>query len=253
MIAAKVNLDVFDFAFGQAVGDRVLRTDGLLATFEFRFVLGELLSAQAAKARPQVLVRPQGERRVWLEMAERNATQAIAQRLREYDTQDKRLGALREAMGLDEGLARIERFNPVLRAYITVCADAALEAAREAERDIAAGRYRGPLHGLPFGVKDQVCTRGVRTTLGSRIYADYVPDFDAAVINTNYALEAGLNPKTDALIQESRTNNPYGNFIAVHQKNKDKPEFKILVAAYQSKEVAAFLEQRFKGAVLPAW
>lgn len=79
-------------------------------------------------------------------------------------------------------LARIERFNPVLRAYITVCADAALEAARDAERDIVAGRYRGPLHGLPFGIKDQVCTRGVRTTLGSRIYADYVPDFDAAVI-----------------------------------------------------------------------
>ena len=79
-------------------------------------------------------------------------------------------------------LARIERFNPVLRAYITVCADAALEAARDAEREIAAGRYRGPLHGLPFGVKDQLCTRGVRTTLGSRIYADYVPDFDAAVI-----------------------------------------------------------------------
>jgi len=80
-----------------------------------------------------------------------------------------------------------------------------------------------------------------------------LPDFDAAVINTNYALEAGLNPKTDALIQESRTNNPYGNFIAVHQKNKDNPRFKILVAAYQSKEVAEFLEQRFKGAVLPAW
>jgi len=80
-----------------------------------------------------------------------------------------------------------------------------------------------------------------------------LPDFDAAVINTNYALEAGLNPKADALIQESRTNNPYGNFIAVQEKNKDKPVFKILVAAYQSKEVAEFLEKRFKGAVLPAW
>src|SRR3954462_2954081 len=54
-------------------------------------------------------------------------------------------------------LARIERYDSVLRAYITVCGDAALEAAREAEAEIGRGNYRGPLHGLPFGVKDQLC------------------------------------------------------------------------------------------------
>lgn len=79
-------------------------------------------------------------------------------------------------------LARIERFNPVLRAYITVCGEAALAAARDAEKEIGRGDYRGPLHGLAFGIKDQVCTRGVRTTLGSRIYANHVPDYDATVI-----------------------------------------------------------------------
>ncbi len=79
-------------------------------------------------------------------------------------------------------LARIERFDPVLRAYITVCGEAALAAARQAESEIGRGDYRGPLHGLAFGVKDQLCTRGVKTTLGSRIYADHVPDFDATVI-----------------------------------------------------------------------
>jgi aspartyl-tRNA(Asn)/glutamyl-tRNA(Gln) amidotransferase subunit A len=79
-------------------------------------------------------------------------------------------------------LARIERWNPVLRAYITVLADRALAEAEAAERDIAAGRWRGPLHGLPFGVKDQLNTRGILTTLGSRILADNVPDRDAAVI-----------------------------------------------------------------------
>ena len=79
-------------------------------------------------------------------------------------------------------LARIERWNPVLHAYITVCADAALAAARDAEREIAAGHWRGPLHGLPFGVKDQLNTRGIKTTLGSRILADNVPDHDATVI-----------------------------------------------------------------------
>jgi aspartyl-tRNA(Asn)/glutamyl-tRNA(Gln) amidotransferase subunit A len=79
-------------------------------------------------------------------------------------------------------LDRIERYDPTLRAYITVCADQALEAARVAERDIAAGNYRGPRHGIPYGVKDQLNTRGIRTTLGSRVLTDDVPDHDAAVI-----------------------------------------------------------------------
>lgn len=79
-------------------------------------------------------------------------------------------------------LARIARWDPLLRAYITVCADAALEEARVAEREIAAGRWRGPLHGLPFGVKDQLNTKGVLTTLGSKVLAGNVPDHDATVI-----------------------------------------------------------------------
>lgn len=78
-------------------------------------------------------------------------------------------------------------------------------------------------------------------------------DLDAAIINTNYALSGGLDPVKDALIQEPRQNNPYGNFIAVREQDKDKPIFKKLVAAYQSPEVAQFLETRFKGAILPAW
>jgi aspartyl-tRNA(Asn)/glutamyl-tRNA(Gln) amidotransferase subunit A len=83
---------------------------------------------------------------------------------------------------LQASLSRIERWNPVLRAYITVLADSALAKARAAESEIVAGRWRGPLHGLPYGVKDQLNTRGVRTTLGSRLLADNVPDHDAAVI-----------------------------------------------------------------------
>lgn len=78
-------------------------------------------------------------------------------------------------------------------------------------------------------------------------------DLDAAIINTDHALNAHLDPKKDALIQEPRQNNPYGNFIAVREKDKDKPVFKTLVAAYESKEVEQFLETRFKGAILPAW
>lgn len=89
-------------------------------------------------------------------------------------------------------LARIERWNPVLRAYITVLADAALAQAKAAEREIAAGRWRGPLHGLPFGVKDQLNTKGIRTTLGSRMLGNNVPDHDAAVIERLQAAGAIL-------------------------------------------------------------
>ncbi|MGZ5138364.1 MAG: amidase [Burkholderiales bacterium] len=80
-------------------------------------------------------------------------------------------------------LERIERYDSKLRAYITVCAEQALAEAKQAEAEIGAGNYRGPLHGLAFGVKDQLCTKDVKTTLGSRILADYIPDHDATVIS----------------------------------------------------------------------
>lgn len=78
-------------------------------------------------------------------------------------------------------------------------------------------------------------------------------DFDAAVINTNFAVEGGLDPRKDALLQEPIRDNPYGNIVVARQGDKDKSALKTLVAAYQSKEVADFLESRFKGAILPAW
>jgi len=79
-------------------------------------------------------------------------------------------------------LSRIERYDPILRAYISVLADRALEQAHMAETEICRGRYRGLLHGIPYGVKDQFFTRGIKTTLGSKILRDFVPDHDASVI-----------------------------------------------------------------------
>jgi aspartyl-tRNA(Asn)/glutamyl-tRNA(Gln) amidotransferase subunit A len=64
-------------------------------------------------------------------------------------------------------LARIGRLDPVLRAYATVTADLAREAAREAEQEIRAGAYRGPLHGVPVAVKDLIDVAGVATRCGS--------------------------------------------------------------------------------------
>jgi D-methionine transport system substrate-binding protein len=80
-----------------------------------------------------------------------------------------------------------------------------------------------------------------------------LPDLDAAVINTNYALEAKLNPAKDAIAIESRTNNPYGNVIAVRAADKDRPVFKTLIAAYHSDEVRQFILKQFDGAILPVF
>ena len=79
-------------------------------------------------------------------------------------------------------LERIEEVDGQLNAYITVCGDVALDQARQAEQDIAAGGYRGPMHGIPVAVKDQFYTQGIRTTNGSAIHKDFIPDHDATVI-----------------------------------------------------------------------
>ncbi len=79
-------------------------------------------------------------------------------------------------------LDRIAAHDATLKSFITVCAEAALEAARQAEAELIAGRPRGPLHGVPIGLKDLYNTAGVRTTGGSKILADAVPAQDATVV-----------------------------------------------------------------------
>jgi aspartyl-tRNA(Asn)/glutamyl-tRNA(Gln) amidotransferase subunit A len=79
-------------------------------------------------------------------------------------------------------LDRIDRWDDSLRSYITVCRDEALEAAREAEAAVTRGDTLGPLHGIPIGLKDQMNTKGIKTTGGTRILAEYVPDEDATVV-----------------------------------------------------------------------
>lgn len=76
-------------------------------------------------------------------------------------------------------LERIQALEGRLHAFITVTSDLALAQARRAEREIARGDYRGPLHGIPVTLKDLYWTRGIRTTAGSKILADFVPDADS--------------------------------------------------------------------------
>ena len=79
-------------------------------------------------------------------------------------------------------LARLEKFNPKLRCVITLTRQLALEQARKADQEIAAGKYRGPLHGIPWGAKDLLDTAGIPTTYGAEPFRDRVPTKDAVVV-----------------------------------------------------------------------
>ncbi|MHC1765256.1 MAG: amidase [Verrucomicrobiia bacterium] len=79
-------------------------------------------------------------------------------------------------------LRRIEALNPRLNAFITITADAALQRAKELELELQQGRWRGPLHGVPVGLKDLFDTQGVRTTAASAVYRNRVPSEDAEVV-----------------------------------------------------------------------
>ena len=79
-------------------------------------------------------------------------------------------------------LDRIQSINERLNAYITVLPGNALAAAERAEKEASAGNVRGPLHGVPIGLKDVIYTRGIRTTMGSAFFKDYVPQYNATVV-----------------------------------------------------------------------
>ena len=108
-------------------------------------------------------------------------------------------------------LARIERLNPSLNAFVTVMAAEARVAAKLAEAEIRAGHWRGPLHGVPIGVKDIFDTAGVRTTHGSSFYRDNVPTTDAESLRRLKDAGAVLIGKcnTHEFAAGSTTNNPW--------------------------------------------
>jgi Asp-tRNA(Asn)/Glu-tRNA(Gln) amidotransferase A subunit family amidase len=92
-------------------------------------------------------------------------------------------------------LDRLQRFNPTLRCVITLTKDHALEQARQADREIAAGRYRGTLHGIPWGAKDLLDTANIPTTYGAEPFRHRVPKTDAAVVERLNAAGAVLVAK----------------------------------------------------------
>jgi len=93
-------------------------------------------------------------------------------------------------------LERLKTYGPKLECVITLTEDLALDQARRADREIAAGKYRGPLHGIPYGAKDLLATKGIRTTWGSVAFKDQVLDEDATVITKLENAGAVLVAKT---------------------------------------------------------
>lgn len=83
---------------------------------------------------------------------------------------------------IEATLGRIDKLNPSLNGYITVLYDSAKAEAKKADSLIKAGKYRGPLHGIPISLKDLIYVKGVRSTSGSKILADFIPDYDATVV-----------------------------------------------------------------------
>jgi aspartyl-tRNA(Asn)/glutamyl-tRNA(Gln) amidotransferase subunit A len=83
----------------------------------------------------------------------------------------------------EAALAQAERLQPTLNAFITLLPEQARKQAKEQEAALMRGEYRGPLHGIPIGIKDNIATAGIRTTVGSKVFADYVPAEDAYVVS----------------------------------------------------------------------
>ena len=91
----------------------------------------------------------------------------------------KKISAVEATVGY---LERIRALNDKVNAFVTVVEEDAIAAAEEAQAEIHKGNYRGPLHGIPIGHKDLYWTKGVRTTAGSRLHKDFIPDRDATVV-----------------------------------------------------------------------
>ena len=106
-------------------------------------------------------------------------------------------GALSPVTLVEHCLGRIDTLNPALNAFITVTTELARDQARRAERELRAGHWRGPLHGIPVAVKDFYDTAGIRTTAGSEQLAQRVPAHDVRMVEKLREAGAVLVGKTN--------------------------------------------------------
>jgi len=114
---------------------------------------------------------------------------------------------------LDSLLQRIDDLEPKLDAWVTICRDTAIAAAEQYSKEVEEGRLRGPLHGIPIGVKDIFYTKNVKTTCGSKILSDFIPNFNATTIVKLKEAGAIILGKTEttefACFDPAPTRNPW--------------------------------------------
>jgi len=124
-----------------------------------------------------------------------------------------RTGALSPIDLVEALLAWIDALEPQLQAWVTLDRAGALDSARRCAAEAQRGQIRGPLHGVPVGIKDIFFTAGMRTTCGSQIFADYVPDYDATAVARLKAAGAIILGKTHttefATLDPAPTHNPW--------------------------------------------
>jgi aspartyl-tRNA(Asn)/glutamyl-tRNA(Gln) amidotransferase subunit A len=124
-----------------------------------------------------------------------------------------REGKLTPTRLLESILKRIDGLEPVLEAWVTMDEERAMSDAEALTREAEEGSLRGPVHGIPVGVKDIYFTRGLRTTMGSKIYADYIPEYDAetvAILREAGAVIPGKTETTEfAAYDPAATRNPW--------------------------------------------
>ena len=116
----------------------------------------------------------------------------------------------------EAALAEAERLQPTLNSFITILRDEALAQAKAAEEALARGEYLGPLHGIPIGIKDNIATAGITTTVGTKVLRDNVPDADAEVVRRCKAAGAIIIGKEnlEEFAAGATSNNPH--YGAVH-------------------------------------
>ncbi|WP_165393342.1 amidase [Rivibacter subsaxonicus] len=113
-------------------------------------------------------------------------------------------------------LARVARIDPALNSFITVTAEQALADARLAEAELSAGHWRGPLHGIPIALKDNIDTGGVRTTAGSEVFVERIPGEDAEVVQRLKAAGAVILGKLNLHEFSGGTTSAISHFGSVH-------------------------------------